>query len=342
LTVGVLVGVGLWQTAGRPSRSHIDVVGQPTRVMGTSCTLAAVARPGERTRAEKALREAEGVLRSVEARMSTWLADSEVSRLNAAGAGERTPLSAETLEVLRAARQAARQTHRAFDVTCRPLVELWRRAGDEGTAPTDEQCDDARAASNWELIELEDSGATKHGADARVDLGGIAKGYAIDRALAVLRRGGLAGGMVEVGGDLACFGRRADGRDWAVDVKDPFGPGRLVKVKLRDGAVATSGDYARYVQIGGKRYGHVIDPRTGRPADAAASVTVAAPTAMTADVWATALSVLGPEGLGRLPEGVEALMVVGSEDAYQIFSTAGFLNLLEEPLPEGLTVWKAE
>ena len=341
--VGVLVAVGLWQTAGRRPQAHIAVLGQPARVMGTSCALAAVAgRAAERARAEEALREAEAALRSVEARMSTWLTDSEISRFNAAGVGERVALGAETLEVLRAARRAAGETGGAFDVTCRPLVELWRRAGDEQRAPTDEECSDSRAASGWEWIELDDTGATKKGPDARVDLSGIAKGYAIDRALAVLRGAGLAGGMVEVGGDLACFGRQADGRDWAVDVKDPFGSGRLVRLRFRDGAVATSGNYARYVEIAGARYGHVIDPRTGRPAEVTPSVTVAAPTALEADVWATALSVLGPEGLGDLPEGVEALMVVGSEEAYQIHLTSGFRTLVEEPAPEGLVVRDAK
>jgi thiamine biosynthesis lipoprotein len=220
------------------------------------------------------------------------------------------------------------------------LIELWRRAGEQGVVPTESERNDARAASHWDLLELTDTGAVKRALGVCVDLGGIAKGYAIDRAVEALRRARVVGGMVDVGGDLACFGEQADGRDWPVDVKDPFGPGRLARLRVRGGAVATSGNYARYVEIAGQRYSHVIDPRTRRPAHAAQSVTVVAPTARTADVWATALSVLGPEGFGRLPKDVDALIIVGSKDDYQILCTTGFRNLLEEPLPERLAVWE--
>ena len=335
----VLVGVGLWRTAGPRTHGRIAVVCQPQAVMGTECTLAAVVPYERSSRAEEALYQAETALRTIEVRMSTWLTDSEISRFNAARPGEEVPLSPQSLDVLRAAEEARAQTGGAFDVTCRPLIELWRRAGEQDVLPTESELSDARAASNWELIELRETGAVKQAAGAGVDLGGIGKGYAIDRAIEALRRGEVAGAMVDVGGDLACFGRQADGRLWPVDVKSPFGPGRLAQLRLRGGAVATSGNYARYAQIAGKRYSHIIDPRVGRPAEAVQSATVVAPTAVTADIWATALSVLGPQGLSRLPNKVEALIVVGSKDDCQIICTAGMRDLLDEPLPEPLTVW---
>jgi len=316
----VLVGIGLWQTAGARTNGRIAIVCQPQAVMGTTCTLAAVVPYQRRARAEQTLRRAETALRTIEVRMSTWLTDSEISRFNAAQPDEEVHLSAGSLEILRAAKEAWTQTGGAFDVTCRPLIELWRRAGDEGVLPTESEMSGARAASNWKLIELRETGAVKRAAGAGVDLGGIAKGYAIDRAIEVLRSGEVAGGMVDVGGDLACFGRQPDARLWPVDVKSPFGSGRLA-------------------QLRGKRYSHIIDPRTGRPAEAAQSATVVAPSAMAADIWATALSVLGREGLSRLPENVEALIVVGSQHDCEIICTAGMRDLLEEPLPEPLTVW---
>jgi len=335
----VLVGIGLWQTAGARTNGRIAIVCQPQAVMGTTCTLAAVVPYQRRARAEQTLRRAETALRTIEVRMSTWLTDSEISRFNAAQPDEEVHLSAGSLEILRAAKEAWTQTGGAFDVTCRPLIELWRRAGDEGVLPTESEMSGARAASNWKLIELRETGAVKRAAGAGVDLGGIAKGYAIDRAIEVLRSGEVAGGMVDVGGDLACFGRQPDARLWPVDVKSPFGSGRLAQLRIPGGAVATSGNYARYAQIAGKRYSHIIDPRTGRPAEAAQSATVVAPSAMAADIWATALSVLGREGLSRLPENVEALIVVGSENDCQVICTAGMRDLLDEPLPEQLTVW---
>lgn len=339
LAIVVLVTVGLWQIGVQPASSRVALVSRPQRVMGTSCTLAAIISYPERARAQESLEQAEIALRSVEAQMSGWLADSEISRFNAAAAGTEVPLSPETLDVLGIARDAAEQTGGAFDVTCRPLVELWRRAAERGSLPTQQELAGARAASGWQRIELTDTGAIKRAAGAGVDLGGIAKGYAIDRAGRVLRRAGLSGGLVEVGGDLLCFGKQAAGQAWPVEVNNPFGNTPLARLRIAGGAVCTSGNYARFKEIGGKRYSHIVDPRSGRPADVAASVTVVAPSAVVADIWATALSVDGTKGFEKLPQGVEALVVVGSKDNYRITCTPGFRALLEEPLPERLTVW---
>jgi thiamine biosynthesis lipoprotein len=350
MLLAALVGVGLWKTSGGPgpgqAAAHATVVRQCRAVMGTDCTLAVVVPRTERPRAERLLQQAEAVLRAAEARMSTWLNDSDIGRLNAAGAGQEVPLSPETLEVLRIARQAKTQTGGAFDVTCRPLVELWRAAGQRGVLPSDSELAQARAESNWDLIELTDDGGVKRRATARVDLGGIAKGWAIDRAAELLSSRGpsrssrgedgtvpfpnAVGGIVDVGGDLVCFGKAADGGLWPVDIKDPAGPGRAAKLRLPGGAVCTSGGYARFVQIGLQRYSHIIDPRTGRPAETASSVTVVAAEAVTADVWATALSVLGPEGLTRLPAGVEAMIIVGGTGDGRTVETPGFRRLLAE------------
>jgi thiamine biosynthesis lipoprotein len=280
------------------------------------------------------VRAAEAELRQVEAQMSNWLEDSEVSRLRAAGAGVEVPLSADTRAVLQAAREAFEPTDRAFDITCRPLVELWRRAGESGALPGAAEVAGARAGSRWEDFELTASGAVKRSPQACVDLGGIAKGYGIDRALQAMRRFGLRGGLVDVGGDVACFGRQPGGQPWLVAVKNPAGPAPLARLRVDDVSVATSGDYARYVEIEGKRCSHIIDPRSGRPAAAARSATTVAPTALAADIWATALTVLGADGLARLPPGVEAMVVWNEGDAYRCARTPGFRELTLEPLPE--------
>jgi thiamine biosynthesis lipoprotein len=180
----------------------------------------------------------------------------------------------------------------------------------------------------------------KRASAARVDLGGIAKGYAIDRAAALLQSAGLSGGVVDVGGDMKCFGQPPDGSAWEMDIKDPFEEGAMAVLQLGGGAVCTSGNYARFSVIEGKSYSHIVDPRSGRPAEAIPSVTVVAPDALTADVWATALSVLGEEGLALLPEGVDALMIVGPQNAYQLLCTAGFAGMLPQPLPGRLRIWK--
>ena len=334
--LAVLVGVGLWKTSDGPARGRVAVVRRCQRVMGTSCTLAAVVPGRRRAEARAVLGEVESAIRAIEGRMSSWLDASEISRLNGAPAGRKVTLSPATLTVLCAARDAAEATDGAFDVTCRPLIELWREAGQHGELPDATQHKAARALSGWELIRLLPAGVVKQSDTARVDLGGIAKGYAIDRAVAILRRAGLSGGLVDIGGDLACFGKPAEGQFWSVDLQDPFAIEPLATLQLREGAVCTSGNYERFTRIDGRRYSHILDPRTGLPADAAPSVTVIAESAMTADIWATALSVLGPDGLRQLPEGVEALMVTGDRQKERILATLGLRKLLKRPLPKRL------
>jgi len=300
----ILVAVGQWRIAVHDADSSMALVRRPRGVMGTDCVLAAVAARRDAAAAEAALDAAEAALRHVEARMSNWLDDSEVSRLCTAATGTPIPLSPDTLAVLRAARDAFESTARTFDVTCRPQIELWRHAGATAQMPPEAEIAEACAASRWEDLVLTDSGVVKRTAGACVDLGGIAKGYGIDLAVQALQRAGLRGGLVDVGGDVACFGRQAGGQLWLIAVKDPAQPGSITQLHAGDRAVATSGDYARYFEIEGKRHSHIIDPRTGRPAEAARAATVVADTALVADVWATALSVLGPEVLERLPDGV--------------------------------------
>jgi FAD:protein FMN transferase len=328
-----LVAVGLWQTSGLRGTGRVAVTTQCPGLMGTSGALAAVVAPGDRKRADRLLGDAENSLRNDEALLSDWIADSEISRLNAAVAGDEVPLSPATLEVLRAARDAYSATGGAFDATCRPLVELWREAARRGRPPTEAEIAQARAASSWDAIELTPSGARKNKSTARVDLGGIAKGYAIDRAAAALRAGGIPGGMVDVGGDVVCFGSPPQEPLWPVSVQNPFGSGSVATLRLAGGAVCTSGNYERFFEVAGKRYSHIIDPRTGRPAENVASATVIAPDCLRADVWATALSVLGAEGLRRLPEDCEALLVVGTAESYRILGTPGMRALVQGPLP---------
>lgn len=341
VVLAVLVGIGLWQTSADRERPHAALVRRPVGVMGTECTLAALVTAEGQVAARKALAEAEAALRAVEARMSNWLTDSELSRFNAAPAGEQITLSTETMQVLAAARAAVEETRGAFDVTCRPLIELWARAGKEQRMPTGEALAAARAQSHWDLLELLPGAVRKRSAGVAVDLGGIAKGYGIDLALDALRRGGVGGALVDVGGDLACYVPEGRGHVWPVEIRNPFGNGMLGRLKLESGAVCTSGNYARFIEIAGKRYSHIVDPRTGWPADLVPSVTVFASRAMTADVWATALSVLGIEGLPLLPEAVEALLVFGSPAQYEMRCTAGFPRFAEPPLRDRLVVWNS-
>lgn len=308
----------------------------PQGVMGTSARITVVPEIayGGRVTAEEgqlqgALDGAEAELRAVEASMSSWLDASELSVLNRAPVGEPVPLSEETLDVLRTAREMFERTGGAFDVTAGPLIDLWRRAAESGELPGKPEIERARSLSGWNGFELRDGAAVRTLEGARIDLGGIAKGYAIDRAVDVLRGAeGVAGGMVDVGGDVRVFGPSPGGGPWRVGLRAPEDlPRAWGKLDVTDVAVCTSGHYARYFEIDGERYSHIVDPRTGRPAqDASLTVTVLAPTALQADVWATALSVLGRAGLDHL-EGerrVEAFVVQGPADAPRAVTTPGF------------------
>jgi len=334
LVLAVLALGVVYAVARRPT----EVSRRPWGIMGTASQLKAVVPRWRVGEAEAALAGAEGALRAVEARMSTYIELSELSRLNAAPAGEVVALSAETLAVLRLARGLHGQTDGAFDATCLGLFGLWARAGKIGRLPTDAEVAAVRATCGWEKIELLAGGARKRLAGAGIGLGGIAKGYAIDRALETIRRAGCDGGLVDVGGDVRCFGASARGDPWRVGVRNPFdtrGGAFFGTLAVRDEAVCTSGNYERYSEIDGKRYSHIVDPRTGRPVDLAPSVTVVAPTAALADGWATALSVLGPAGLGRLPRdgGIDAMVVVGGPADYTIHQTAGFARRLASLVP---------
>ena len=326
LLAGGVYSLAVWRR-GLTEFRHV-----PRLVMGTSDVLLTAVLPrSEEASARRALRAAEAELRRVEARMSRRLESSEIAHLNAAGAGETVPLSPQTLDVLRTSRDVWRRSGGAFDVTIRPMILLWMRAKKDNQPPSDEQLAAARGASSWEQLQLTNAGAVKLAATASVDLGGIAKGCGIDAAVESLRNAGCAGGLVNVGGDIRCFGPRPDGGEWRVAVRDPFDPegkADFAVLKLSGLAVCTSGNYFRYSEIAGMRYSHILDPATGRPVDEAPSVTVVAPTATIADAWATALSVLGPRGLELLPDDVEAMIVTGGAKDYRLHTSPGFDKLL--------------
>jgi len=312
---------------------------RPWGIMGTQAELKAVAPASQQDAADKALADAEAALRRVEMLMSRRIDTSELSRFNASEAGQFVPLSEETLEVLRASRKAWQESRGAFDVTCLPIMAAWEEAGKAGKAPDAARLAAARRQSSWDDIEVQDRGAVKKKDSARVDLGGIAKGFGIDKAVEAMMKTGVCGGQVDVGGDIRCFGRPAMGQYWPVDVRSPFGEGAWATLNLGDAAVCTSGHRERRSRINGEWYSHIVDPRSGAraymalPANSAPpSVTVVAPTATVADAWATALSVLGPEGLKLLPKNsrIEAMVVTGTPGECKLYMTTGFDKLLAE------------
>lgn len=267
----------------------------------------------------------------LDARLSDYRADSELSRLTQQPAGQPVAVSADLFRVLSAAQSMAGRTGGAFDITVGPLSRLWRRARRQIAYPSAADLERARAISGHHLLRLNPARHTVTLArrGMRLDPGGIAKGYAADEALRVLRRLGASRALVAVGGDLA-LGAPPPGADgWRVVLAglDPGAPAPGSPILTSGVGVSTSGDAQQWVEIEGRRYSHIVDPRTGVGIEGHSSVSVIAPCAMTSDMLATAASVLGPgKGLALVENtpGASALMGLRTPTGDRWRTTSGW------------------
>ena len=276
--------------AGAPGSRTVD---RARMLMGTVCT--ARVETADSARAIGAIGRAFDEIARLERVMSSWRDDSELARLNATGT-ERFECSSDLHAALDSSRVYAALTGGAFDPTVDPLERAWDLRG-HGRVPTDRELDDARARVGWSGLVLEPGGrGARFARDGMsVDLGGIGKGLALDRAADRLRENGVDRGLLNFGGETLALGA-----DWDVAVADPSA--RLtpaVRLRVSAGAVSTSGQSERGVVVRGRRYGHIVDPRDGRPVERAGSVTVVAPSATRADALSTALLVMGRERAGE-------------------------------------------
>lgn len=266
--------------------------------MGTSWTVKFVAPPGTSPYILQCGIQAE--LDSIVAQMSNWEADSHLSRFNRAAGGWHS-LPAEFFHVLDCALAVASTSSGAFDPTAGPLVDLWGfgPAGKRFMPPDSAAVDAARLRCGWQQLKLDREGRRVwQPGGVALDLCGIAKGFGVDRVSAFLLRQGIDSHLVEVGGELRGEGVKPDATPWWVGVEAPTEDQSLSPpiIALHGLSVATSGRARRFVDVGGKRFAHTIDPRTGYPAENALfSVTVVHPSCTLADAWATAFMVLGPE-----------------------------------------------
>jgi thiamine biosynthesis lipoprotein len=263
----------------------------------------------------KAVDLAYAEIERIEELLSVRRRESKVSEVNRS-AGERpVQVPAELFWLIRESNRISRASDGAFDITVQGLGDLWDFHSPVFRVPDAEAVRDRLNLIDYRKIRLQQEMSTvfleKPG--MQISLGGIAKGYAVDRTVGVLRESGIKGGIVSAGGDLMAFGKREDGGAWKVGVRNPRDPSKnICVIPVSNLAVATSGDYERYRMAGGRRYHHIIDPRTGYPSRGWMSVTVVAEHAMDADALATAVFVLGPqEGralLEKLPD-VEGIFV---------------------------------
>lgn len=260
--------------------------------------------------------------------MSDYQAGSELMLLCQKAGGPPVEVSEDLFRALAAAQQIAQQSGGAFDVTVGPVVRLWRMARRSHRLPDPERLARALDLVGYEKLRLDPAARTVQLLQAHMllDLGGIGKGYAADEALVVLRRFGIKSALVAGGGDIAAGDSPPEKPGWTVGVaslESAESPPQCYVV-LHNAGISTSGDLEQHVLIAGRRYSHVVDPKTGQALEGRRSVTVIAPNGTTSDGLATAVSVLGPqrglELINSLP-GTSVLMVVETEHGPHTFQS---------------------
>jgi thiamine biosynthesis lipoprotein len=245
--------------------------------------------------------------------MSPWLDSSDVTRINRSAGKERVKVSPETFEVIQKAQEISELSEGGFDITIGPLTELWREARKKTIPPSIEDVKEKLGLVNFKNIETDQEGKVflkKKG--MAIDLGGIAKGYAVDRAFELLKSLGYRNLIVNAGGDLRVGGLK-NNQPWSIGIQNPRESQKiLARIPVSDMAVTTSGDYEKFFIYEGKRYHHIFNPRDGFPAEGCQSVTIVTKDCITADGLATAVFVLGAEkgySLCQKLDGVDCLIV---------------------------------
>lgn len=316
----ISLGIGAFVVGSVPFARRFAgprLVRRTVPAMGTLAEIGVV--HGDERYAQRAMDAAFGELRRVEALLTRHRDDSEIGQVNLGAFGSPRPVSDETGRVLQASLRWAEGSEGAFDPCLGRVMKLWD-VGNRTRPPGSSQVRKFARRHLYRSLELDRSRGRPvvvfHDEDMGLDLGGIGKGYGVDRAAGVLREWGIENALVNVGGDLYALGVSEDGDSWKVGVRSPDDPeGIAATLPLKDGGVATSGDYLQYFEHGGRRYHHLLDPGTGEPSrPRVRSVTVAAPSCMDADAAATtafASSVEKASGvMGRVAPGAEVVHTI--------------------------------
>ncbi len=278
--------------------------------MGTAIRVELWCEDGEL--AERAIDAVMGQMRHVDETMSPYKDHSELTRINREAASKAVSVSAEMFELLARSLEFSRLSDGCFDVTYAAVGHLYDYR--QRSRPSEEALEHARAAVGYQHLLLDPgTRSVRFGRPGmRIDLGGFAKGHAVDRGTHILQEHGIQNAIVTAGGDSRILGDR-HGRPWNIGIADPRRPGEMVAVlPLADVAISTSGDYERYFEEGGERYHHLIDPRTGRSPAGVRSVTILAPDGVCAEGLSKSVFVLGVADGMRLVasrSGVDAVVV---------------------------------
>lgn len=300
----LLIVVVLWSQ--RPPAS--GEVARTALIMGTLVEIKAVGP--DKNKLEDAISDAFSAMRTEEARFSPAREDSQIAALNRATSP--VTVDSEVIDLLQRGEKIRRDSQGAFNMGLGGVKALWDIEGENPRVPTAAELRAVLPDPTQPVVEIAGTRVMRRSSRVQLDLGGIAKGYAVDRALTVLRRAGLTSASINAGGDIGLLGGHGD-RSWKIGIQHPRRSGELLAtIELRDRAIVTSGDYERFFLRDGVRYHHIFDPQTGEPARGCQSVSVVADNVADADALATAAFVLGPEAGLKLLErrpGVEGLIV---------------------------------
>jgi len=283
--------------------------------------------------AEQGISEAHQYILKLDRLLTNKEEDSEISALNRAAGQADVTVSLETAQVLDAAIEYCGQSGGLFDITIAPLTTLWDIGPEKTSRPADGNIEAALALVDYhKLIKTGENVYRLAESEMAVDLGAVAKGFASDRAAEILRRRGVKSALVSLGGNIYCVGAKPDGKPWSIGLRDPDGKAGeyFAIVRVTDKAVVTSGDYERYFMMDGVRYHHIIDPRTGFPAQSGLrSVTVVSDSGTLADAFSTALFVMGLEealAFQKSHGGFEAVFVTADK---RVIVTEGLKSIFE-------------
>jgi thiamine biosynthesis lipoprotein len=285
----------------------------------------------DRAAATAAIDRVMAEMHRIDALMSTYKPDSQVSLINAQAAERPVTVDADLFGLLRTALEYSRITQGAFDITYASVGYLYDYRAH--VKPSDAQIAAALPAVDYRHVLLDPAtrGVRFTRPGVRIDLGGIAKGWAVDQGIAILRAAGIEHAMVNAGGDTRIIGDRF-GHPWVVGIRDPRDRNRvIVRMPLVDAALSTSGDYERYFEEGGTRYHHILSPSTGRPASEVRSVTIIGPTATRTDGLSKTIFVLGIERGMRIIDELGDVDAIAIDGNGQVFYSRG----LEAPLSPG-------
>ncbi|HTL61163.1 MAG TPA: FAD:protein FMN transferase [Nitrospira sp.] len=295
-----------------PSASSLVTVKRTQLHMGTLVSITAVGPTAER--ANDAITAGFQEVKRLEQLLSTWIPESELSRVNAAAGRTPVRVSLDTMVVVRKSLQVAEMTEGAFNIAIGPAVDAWSVSA-EPRLPTPEELAALKPLVDLKYVHADVSERTIYlqKTGMRIDVGGIGKGYAADQVVTVMKQAGAAAGVVALSGDIKTFGRLPDGAPFPVGIRHPRKEGEIfAEIDLQDEAISTAGDYERFFEKDGVRYHHILDPHTLQPARGCQSVTVIAREGVMADGLDTGIFVLGADRGMELVErlaDVEAIIV---------------------------------